>query len=128
MVPANKSNGYSWDTNNFMLFNGVWTFFIVVPYFILAPIFAPALAHRWALPGVDGVTMIFWFAGFIALAVDLGDVVGCSHSSVCQGVQAAAVFGAFNWVLFLATTVLNTLGAVRRDPAPGPQPPTAHVP
>ncbi|KAL4915583.1 marvel domain-containing protein [Aspergillus aurantiobrunneus] len=126
---VNEADNRARDTVNFMLFNGVWSFFIVVPYFILAPIFVPALAHRYALPAVDGVTMIFWFAGFIALAVDLGDVSAfCSHSSVCQGLQAAAAFGAFNWVLFLATTVLNTLGALRRDPAPGPQPPTAHVP
>jgi hypothetical protein len=41
--------------------------------------------------------MIFWFAGFIALAVDVGDFVGCSHWSVCQGLQAAVAFGAFNW-------------------------------
>ncbi|KAJ0413738.1 marvel domain-containing protein [Aspergillus carlsbadensis] len=119
------------DEVNFMVFNGVWTFFIVVPYFILAPIFVPALAHRYALAAVDGVTMIFWFAGFIALAVAIGDFndyLECSDYSWCQGLQAAAAFGAFNWVLFLATTVLNTLAAVRRDPGPSAQPPTASVP
>lgn len=116
------------DTVNFMLFNGVWSLFIVVPYFILAPIFVPALAHRFALVAVDAVTMIFWFAGFIALAADIGDTQGCSKGSLCREIQAATAFGAFNWVLFLATTVLNALGALRRDPAPGPQPPTAHVP
>ncbi|KAL4959882.1 MARVEL domain-containing protein [Aspergillus stella-maris] len=119
---------WSWDTVNFMLFNGVWTLFIVVPYFILAPMFVPALAHRWALPAVDGVTMIFWFAGFIALAVDVSDSHLCSHWSVCQGLQAATAFGAFEWALFLVTFVLNLLGALRRDPTPGPQPPTAHIP
>ncbi|KAL2830354.1 membrane-associating domain-containing protein [Aspergillus pseudoustus] len=125
---VDEINSSGWDEVNFMVFNGVWTFFIVVPYFILAPIFVPALAHRYALPAVDGVTMIFWFAGFIALAVSIGDIPGCSDYSVCQGLQAAAAFGAFNWVLFLATTVLNTLAALRRDPGPGAQPPTATVP
>ncbi|KAL4927810.1 MARVEL domain-containing protein [Aspergillus undulatus] len=122
------NQGWNGERVNFMLFNSVWTFFIVVPYFILAPMFVPALAHRWALVAVDAVTMIFWFAGFIALAVAVGDVSFCSHFSVCQGLQAATAFGAFDWALFLATTALNTLGALRRDPAPGPQPPTAHVP
>lgn len=94
----NVTHANAWDTVNFNLFNGVWTLFIAVPYFILTPIFVPALAHRWALVAVDAVTMIFWFAGFIALAVDLGDVSGvCSHWSPCQGLQAAAAFGAFNW-------------------------------
>ncbi|EAA59016.1 hypothetical protein AN8278.2 [Aspergillus nidulans FGSC A4] len=95
---VNVTDGHWWDTINFMLFNGVWTLFIVVPYFILAPIFVPAIAHRWVLVAVDTITMIFW------LALRLGRV------------------------LFLVTTVLNTMGALRRDPAPGPQPPTAHVP
>ncbi|KAL2863469.1 MARVEL domain-containing protein [Aspergillus lucknowensis] len=125
---VNEASIFSPDSVNFMLFNGIWTFFIVVPYFVLAPIFVPAAAHRFALPAVDGVTMIFWFAGFIALAVDLGDVPGCSHYSVCQGLQAAAAFGAFDWVLFVATTVLNALAALRRDPGPSAQPPTASVP
>ncbi|KAL4991583.1 membrane-associating domain-containing protein [Aspergillus falconensis] len=125
---VNVTDGHWWDTVNFMLFNGVWTLFIVVPYFILSPMFLPAIAHRWVLVAVDAVTMIFWFAGFIALAVDLGDAHGCSSWSPCRGLQAAAAFGAFNWVLFLAATILNTMGALRRDPAPGPQPPTAHVP
>ncbi|KAI9372382.1 marvel domain-containing protein [Aspergillus egyptiacus] len=124
------------DSVNFMLFNGVWSFFIVVPYFLLTPIFIPMLAHRYALPAVDGVTMIFWFAGFIALAVDLGDLddgsgmfgFSCSDHSFCQGLQAAAAFGAFNWVLFLVTTVLNTIAALRKDPEPSPRPPAASVP
>lgn len=95
---VNVTDGDGWDTVNFNLFNGVWTLFIGVPYFILTPIFIPALAHRWALVAVDAVTMIFWFAGFIALAVDLGDVSEfCSDWSPCQGLQAAAAFGAFNW-------------------------------
>ncbi|KAL5332709.1 membrane-associating domain-containing protein [Aspergillus crustosus] len=125
---VNEARGWAWDTINFMLFSGVWTLFVVVPYFILAPIFVPVIAPRWALPAVDGVTTIFWFAGFIALAVDVGDAYGCSHWSVCQGLQAAVAFGAFNWALFLAATILNTLAALRRDPGPGPQPPTASVP
>ncbi|KAL4886360.1 marvel domain-containing protein [Aspergillus karnatakaensis] len=127
---VNEANNYAPDTVNFMLFNGVWTLFIVVPYFILAPIFVPSLAHRWALPAVDGITAIFWFAGFIALAVDVGRIPDgwCSRSSLCQELQAATAFGAFNWALFVATTVLNTLAALRRDPSPGPQPPTASVP
>lgn len=80
-----------------MLFNGVWSLFIVVPYFILAPIFIPALAHRFALVAVDAVTMIFWFAGFIALAADIGDPQGCSKGSLCREMQAATAFGAFSW-------------------------------
>lgn len=92
----NRAYGQA-DTVNFMLFNGVWSLFIVVPYFILAPIFVPALAHRFALVAVDAVTMIFWFAGFIALAADIGDPQRCSKVPLCREMQAAIAFGAFNW-------------------------------
>jgi len=45
--------------------------------------------------GVETLTMLFWFAGFVALAVFLGDRVCFGH--VCSAAKAAAVFGAFEW-------------------------------
>jgi len=69
--------------------------------------------------------MIFWFAGFIAFAILLTDI-GCNHHwGVCRASQAAVVFGAFEWLLFAATTVMaavhcwNTRGThnTKHDPA-----------
>lgn len=46
--------------------------------------------------------MIFWFAGFVALAVMLNNVnCGHSHWSVCQASIAGDVFAAFLWYVFL---------------------------
>lgn len=58
--------------------------------------------------------MIFWFAGFIAVAVMLNNV-GCGHSqwSVCQASIAGDVFAAFLWLLFLATTIMAALHVSR---------------
>lgn len=42
--------------------------------------------------------MIFWFAGFIALGALLPPPRAC-HGSVCSSLQAATVFGAFEWYL-----------------------------
>lgn len=39
--------------------------------------------------------MIFWFAGFIALAVFLGDRL--CYGDVCSAAKAADVFAAFEW-------------------------------
>ncbi|OOF94432.1 hypothetical protein ASPCADRAFT_208938 [Aspergillus carbonarius ITEM 5010] len=115
------------DTVNFMLFNGIWTAFIATPYLALAPVFFPQLAHRLVIPAVEVITMIFWFAGFIALGVYLPAAEYC-HWSRCRALQAATVFGAFEWVLFLATSVVAVLDASRSQSSPSTKPtPNAHT-
>lgn len=84
------------DTVNFMLFNGIWTAFFATPYLALAPVFFPNLAHRLVIPAVEIITMIFWFAGFIALGAALPPAEYCDWSA-CSSAQAATVFGAFEW-------------------------------
>lgn len=79
-----------------MLFNGVWTAFIATPYLAFAPTYFPNLAHRLIVAAVDAVTMIFWFAGFIALAAYL-PVASHFSGSVRSSLQAATVFGSFEW-------------------------------
>ncbi|KAI1920047.1 hypothetical protein LOZ64_002019 [Ophidiomyces ophidiicola] len=113
------SNFWSLSTSNFMLFNGVWTAFIVVPYMVLAPMFFPVAAHIFAIIAVDAVTMIFWFAGFIALGADLPGPKFC-RSSPCHCLQAATVFGAFEWMLFTATLVFAALPVIRNRGGPKP--------
>lgn len=107
---VNRTLGFN-STINFNLFCSIWTFFIAVPYLVLAPIYFPAAAHQYALIGVDAVTMIFWFAGFIALGSMLPPPQYC-HGG-CGHMQAATVFGSFEWVLFLAAVVLVVLPLVR---------------
>lgn len=90
---------YSSDSPNFMLFVACWTAFLATPYLALAPVFFPHFAHRIVIPAVEVITMIFWFAGFIALAVFLPPTEAC-HWSRCSALQAAVVFGAFEWYDF----------------------------
>ncbi|OJJ69290.1 hypothetical protein ASPBRDRAFT_56986 [Aspergillus brasiliensis CBS 101740] len=115
------------DTVNFMLFNGIWTAFIATPYLALAPVFFPQLAHNIVIPAVEVITMIFWFAGFIALAVYLPPAEAC-HWSRCSALQAATVFGAFEWVLFLVTSVFAVLGLSRTRSSSSTKPtPNGHT-
>lgn len=79
-----------------MLFNGVWTTFIAVPYLWVTPAFFEALAPGFLVLAAESCTMVFWFAGFIALAVALPPPDDC-HGSVCSALQATTVFGAFTW-------------------------------
>lgn len=92
----------TWDgwnlssTVDFNLFASVWTAFLATPYLTIAPLHAPNLAHPFVVLGVELVTMIFWFAGFIALGAILPPPAAC-HFSVCSALQAATVFAAFEW-------------------------------
>lgn len=79
-----------------MLFAGIWTGFVATPFLLIAPAHANSLAHRFILVAVDLVTMVFWFAGFIALAVLLPPSGDC-RGRVCSCLQAATVFGALEW-------------------------------
>ncbi|KAK4580465.1 hypothetical protein LTR86_000668 [Recurvomyces mirabilis] len=55
--------------------------------------------------------MLFWFAGFIALAVFLSDRVCFGH--VCAAAKAACVFAAFEWLTFAGTTAMAVLHVLR---------------
>ncbi|KAK2805137.1 hypothetical protein FQN50_006382 [Emmonsiellopsis sp. PD_5] len=112
------------DSVNFLLFAAVWTLFIVVPYLVLAPIYFPALAHKYGLMAAEALTMIFWFAGFIAVASMIPAPKWC-NTPVCHSMQAATVFGAFEWLLFVGAVVLTFLPGFRGEgAAEPPQAPT----
>lgn len=55
--------------------------------------------------GVELVNMLFYFAGFIALATFLGKLLFC-RGSVCSAARADAAFAAFGWLLWTATSGL----------------------
>jgi len=78
-----------------MIFTSVWTLLVLI-YLILAPLRFAHLAHKYGILAAEAVTMIFWFAGFIALAVLLTDI-GCRRGNVCGAAIAGDVFAAFEW-------------------------------
>ncbi|CZT19073.1 uncharacterized protein RCC_04919 [Ramularia collo-cygni] len=104
-------NGY-WNASspseiNFLIFCAVWTLLVLI-YFVLAGTTSGARVHHpYAVLGLDAITMIFWFAGFIAVAVFVHNR-GC-FGGVCRAAKAAAVFGAFEWLLFAITTAISAL-------------------
>jgi len=102
------SGSWSPSSINFLLFTSVWTI-LALAYLLVAPVRFERLAHKFGILAVEAVTMIFWFAGWIAVASLMGDL-GCgSHWGPCRAAIAAAVFGAFEWLLFLATTIMAAL-------------------
>jgi len=105
----------------FMLFTSVWTLLALV-YLIVAPMKFPTAAHKFAVLAVEALTMLFWFAAFIAVAVL---VSGICYGHVCDSGKAAAAFGAFAWLTFAATTTLAAMHVFRtqnsRDKTMDPQ-------
>lgn len=81
-----------------MLFTSIWTL-LAVAYLTLAPTRFPRAAHKFAIAAVEFLTMLFWFAAFIAVAVLWRDIYwGWSgHGTVHNCGIAAIVFGAFLW-------------------------------
>jgi hypothetical protein len=88
---------WSPSETNFLLFCSIWTI-LALAYLIIAPGRYPTAAHKFGILAAEVLTMIFWFAGFIAEAVLLTDT-GCHRGSVCRTMQAATVFAAFEWYI-----------------------------
>jgi len=94
---------------NFILFCAVWTL-LAVAYLVFSPMFVPDAAHKFGVLGVEILTTIFWFAGWIAFAALLGDdVYNCDRWNTCRVAIAADVFSAFEWLLFSATMIMAAL-------------------
>ncbi|KAF2844760.1 hypothetical protein T440DRAFT_473134 [Plenodomus tracheiphilus IPT5] len=119
-------DNYLWSPHsvNFMLFTSLWTL-LAVAYLALAPTRFPRAAHKFAILGVEFLTMLFWFAAFVAVAVRWGDTWwGPLGKGTFYSVGVAAiVFSAFLWLSFVITTALAALhvrGSSRNDTAPAP--------
>ena len=107
--PSNRgstaSSDWAWwwspSQINFLIFTSVWTLLALI-YLIIAPARYPTAAHKFGILAAEVLTMLFWFAGFIALAVLLTDV-GCSAGGAghwwgpCRAAIAGDVFAAFEW-------------------------------
>lgn len=87
-------HAYSPSEINFLIFASVWSLLALV-YLILSPWKFPTAAHKFGILAAEALTMLFWFAGFIALAVFLTDRVCVGR--VCDSAKAATVFAAFEW-------------------------------
>lgn len=89
------SGSWSPDRTNFMLFNAIWSL-LVLAYVGLTPLYMTSIFHKLAALALEVITMIFWFAGSIALAVMIG-APACHGNTFCGSYEAAIAFGFFLW-------------------------------
>lgn len=69
---------------------------MVTIYLLVAPLKFPSLAPVIAVLALDALTMLFWFAAFVALAVWKSNL-GICYGRICDTIIAGIVFGAFEW-------------------------------
>jgi len=100
------------DQVNFMLFNSIWSL-LVLAYVGLTPLYATHLFHKLASLALEAVTVIFWFAGSIALAVAVGGPWNCGNNHLCGALEAAVAFGFVLWALFTVLLVIDAIEAMR---------------
>ena len=94
---GNGLDAYTPSQISFLLFVSVWSM-LVVGFQIFVPRFSEQLSHKFVILGLDAITMLFWFAGFIALAVVINPLSFYFLTDLGRHTaQAAAAFGAFAW-------------------------------
>lgn len=79
---------------DFLIITAVWTL-LALAYLVVAPARFPVAAHKSGILAAEALTMLFWFAGFIALAIFLSDRV--CFGTVCSVAKAGTAFAAFEW-------------------------------
>ncbi|KAI4740788.1 hypothetical protein E4T50_08758 [Aureobasidium sp. EXF-12298] len=112
---AYVSSVYSHSETNFLVFTSIWTLLALI-YLSLTSWKLERFAHPWIVCGVESLTMLFWFAGFIADAVFIAHLNTCAGRA-CSAAKAATVFAAFEWVLFAVTTALAAMAVLGRGRA-----------
>jgi len=92
---------------NFLIFVPLFTF-LSIAYLEITPRFVAKASHPYAHLGFEVLNLLFYFAGFIALATFLGKLLFC-RGTVCAAARADAIFAAFSWMLWTGTTTILAL-------------------
>jgi hypothetical protein len=95
---------------NFMIFSPVWSLLalaalIVVPWKM--PYVAQNTGPKIGLLVLELLTTLYWFGGFVALAVFLSDRI--CFGTVCSVAKASTAISALNWVAWMVTLVLSVV-------------------
>ncbi|KAF1835264.1 hypothetical protein BDW02DRAFT_597520 [Decorospora gaudefroyi] len=99
---------------NYLIFAPAWTILALAPL-LLIPLKYSHLQDRglvkWALLGLEGMTMLFWFSGFVALGVFLSGRI--CFGMVCDVARASTAISAVSWLAWTVTFVFSVIGVVK---------------
>ncbi|KAH8716923.1 membrane-associating domain-containing protein [Phaeosphaeriaceae sp. PMI808] len=99
---------------NFLIFAPAWTLLALAPLIVVPLKFSSMLSSRGAQIGMlalEGLTMLHWFGGFIALAVFLSDRI--CFGTVCDVARASTAISGLNWLVWAVTFVFGVIQMVK---------------
>ncbi|KAH7393053.1 membrane-associating domain-containing protein [Pyrenochaeta sp. MPI-SDFR-AT-0127] len=99
---------------NFLIFTPAWSIVAVVPLVVIPLRFNHLLsspAARYGFLALEGLTMLFWFGGFVSMAVFLSDRI--CFGTVCDVARASTAISAVSWVVWAVTFVFGVIGVVK---------------
>jgi hypothetical protein len=89
---------------NFLIFAPLFSL-LSIAYLELAPRRLPRATHPFASLTVEFLNTLFYFSGFIAFAVYLGQLAFCI-GTVCGAGRAVVVIASFEFTTWIDTTIL----------------------
>ncbi|KAG7294282.1 hypothetical protein NEMBOFW57_004353 [Staphylotrichum longicolle] len=96
---------------NFLIFGAIWSYISLVCIEIL-PRFLPRVPKAYVAAPFDLTNALFYFSGFVALAVFLQGLLFC-RGDVCHAAQADVAFGAFSFAVWSASAALTALEVLK---------------
>jgi hypothetical protein len=96
----------------FLLFCAVWTILVVIFQLVARIIFTDHAFIGYIRLATEVVAVLSWFAGWIAVAVNIGTGACVEGYVSCGALEAATVFGAVEWLLFMGTATLTISGVL----------------
>jgi hypothetical protein len=107
-TPEGDFEGYAGVPNawGFLMFCAGWTILVVIFQTVTRDSFADRPLFSYVRVGAELLAVLSWFAGWIAVAVNIGTAACLQGYMSCSALKAAAVFGAVEWLLFTVTGIL----------------------
>jgi hypothetical protein len=99
---------------NFLIFAPSWTILALAALIVVPLKFSHMLSSKAAKCGMlalEGLTMLYWFGGFVALAVFLSDRI--CFGTVCDVARASTAISALNWLVWAVTFVFGVVQMVK---------------
>lgn len=93
----------------FLMFCAAWTILNVIFHLIAGINFADRALIGYVRVAVESVAVLSWLAGFIAVAVQIPTGACSTGKNSCGSLKTAAIFGAFEWLLFMVTVALTAM-------------------
>jgi hypothetical protein len=99
---------------NFLIFAPSWSILALAALIVVPLKFSDKLSSKGAKLGLlalEGLTMMYWFSGFVALAVFLSGRI--CFGTVCDVARASTALSAVNWLVWTVTFVFGVVQMVK---------------